>query len=131
MNNLTAFAIRNTTTVYVLVVLMVLYGITAYFGLPKQQDPGFTIRAAVVTTQVMPGPWTPAMKAELFHDIEAVIRDATKMPRTDPGSDFWMTITEVPEGGWGYGGSPVSIAALAPAFTEDRQHRIRAYLDGR
>jgi phenylpyruvate tautomerase PptA (4-oxalocrotonate tautomerase family) len=86
-------------------------------------------KAAVVTTQVMAGPWTPAMKAEVFRRIEEIVRDATDMPKSGAGADFWMTITEVPEGGWGLGGSPVSIGRLAPVFAEDRQRRIRAYLD--
>ena len=88
-------------------------------------------RSVLVTTQVMAGPWTDEMKSEIFGEVETVLRDALDMPRKEPGSDFWMTITEVPEGGWGYGGRPASIAALAPVFTEDRQARIRDYLSSR
>jgi len=94
-------------------------------------EAGTSGKAAVVTTQVMAGPWTPAMKAEIFERVEAIVRDATGMQRSGAGGDFWMTIVEVPEGGWGLGGSPVSIARLAPVFAEDRQQRIQRYLDER
>lgn len=87
-------------------------------------------KAALVTTQVMAGPWTPELKAEIFRRIEEIVRDAAQMPKAGAGADFWMTIVEVPEGGWGLGGRPVSIGSLAPVFTEDRQARIRAHLDG-
>lgn len=102
-----------------------------YMGDAPMADAGGHGRAAVVTTRVMAGPWTDEMKAELFARIEDVIRDAADMPKSGNGSDFWMTILEVPEGGWGYGGQPVSIGSLAPVFTEDRQERIRAYLEGK
>lgn len=60
-----------------------------------------------------------------FAEVE-VGRDAPEVR-----GDFWMTILEVPEGGWGYGGRAVSIGSLAPAFAEDRRERIHSYLDGR
>ena len=101
-----------------------------YVGGASMVEAGESGRAALVTAQVMAGPWTPEMKARLFQDIEEVVRDAADMPRNDPGADFWMTIVEVPEGGWGYGGKPVSIGSLAPAFAADRQERIREYLAG-
>ncbi len=48
--NLTKLAIHNNRTTLVLVFLLFISGVLAYFQLPKQQDPGFTIRAAVITT---------------------------------------------------------------------------------
>ena len=47
--NITEFAIRNNRLTYFLVLLLILFGINAYFSLPKAEDPGFTIRTAVVT----------------------------------------------------------------------------------
>ena len=87
-------------------------------------------RAAVVQAQVMAGPWNAEMKAELFARLEEAVREVVDMPKRGAGSDFWMTFVEVPEGGWGLGGRVVSIADLAPIFTEDRQGRIGAYLAG-
>ncbi len=85
-------------------------------------------RSAVIQTQVMAGPWTNEMKAALFARLETIVRDVAEMPKQGTGADFWMTIVEVPEGGWGVGGRAVSIGRLAPVFTEDRQARIRDYL---
>lgn len=85
-------------------------------------------RAVIIQTQVMAGPWTPDMKAQLYERVESILRDELDMPRPRGGGDIWMTIVEVPEGGWGVGGKPVSIGALAPAFAEDRRARIDAYL---
>jgi len=49
--NITRFAIANDRTVVVLVLVLFLIGISAFFSLPKQQDPGFTIRTAVINTR--------------------------------------------------------------------------------
>ena len=100
-----------------------------YVGGAPMVEAGPSGRAVLVTTRVMAGPWTNEMKAQLFHDLEEVLREALDMPRAEPGADFWMTIVEVPEGAWGYGGKPVSIATLAPVFTDDRKERIGAYLE--
>jgi phenylpyruvate tautomerase PptA (4-oxalocrotonate tautomerase family) len=94
-------------------------------------EAGSSGRAAIVTTQVMAGPWNDAMKAALFARIEQAVRDVAQMPRAGSGADLWMTFVEVPEGSWGLGGRPVSIERLAPVFSDDRQARIRAYLTDR
>ncbi len=76
--NLTGFAIRNNTTIIVLTVLMAAYGVITYFQLPKQQDPGFTIRAAVVITQ-LPGA-SPARVEQLVTDkIEKAIQEIPEL----------------------------------------------------
>ncbi len=85
-------------------------------------------RAAIVTAQVMSGPWSDEMKSSLFERLETVVREVAEIPRQGAGADVWMTIVEIPEGGFALGGRPVSIARLAPVFSEDRQDRIRAYL---
>jgi len=94
-------------------------------------DAGPSERAAVIQAQVMAGPWNDAMKAELFARLETAVREVAGMGKRGAGADFWMTFVEVPEGGWGLGGRAVSIADLAPVFTEDRQERIRSYLASR
>jgi phenylpyruvate tautomerase PptA (4-oxalocrotonate tautomerase family) len=94
-------------------------------------EAGSSGRAAIVTIQVMAGPWNDAMKATLFTRIEQAVRDVAQMPRAGTGADLWMTFVEVPEGSWGLGGRPVSIERLAPVFSDDRQARIRAYLTDR
>ena len=49
--NLTQFAIGNNRTLLVLVLAMFIAGVLAFVSLPKQQDPGFTIRTAVISTR--------------------------------------------------------------------------------
>ena len=49
--NLTRIAINNDRTVLTLIGILFLFGLQSFFSLPKQQDPGFTIRAAVVSTR--------------------------------------------------------------------------------
>ncbi len=86
-------------------------------------------KAAVVTAQVMAGPWTPGMKSELFASVETIVREIADMPRETGGMNFWMTIVEVPEGAWGVDGRPVSIGSLAPVFADDQKQRIVQHLD--
>ena len=85
-------------------------------------------KAAILKAQVMAGPWNDAMKAELHQRLEAIVREVADMPREGRGSEFWMTIVEVENGGWSVGGVPVSIADIAPVFAEDRKARIKDYL---
>jgi multidrug efflux pump len=49
--NLTQIAVNNNRTLLVLVFALFITGVSAFFSLPKQQDPGFTIRAAVISTR--------------------------------------------------------------------------------
>ncbi len=49
--NLTQIAVTNNRTLLVLVLALFLTGISSFFSLPKQQDPGFTIRTAVISTR--------------------------------------------------------------------------------
>ncbi len=76
--NLTGFAIRNNTTVMVLTILMVAYGVITYFQLPKQQDPGFTIRAAVVTAQ-LPGASPQRIEQLVTDKIEKAIQELPEL----------------------------------------------------
>lgn len=100
-----------------------------WIGTERAVEVGPSGRAALVTVRVMAGPWTNEMKAELFLRAEAIVREVAAMPREGDGRDFWMTFVEVPEGAWGLGGRTVSIADLAPVFTDDRQARIRKHLE--
>ena len=74
------------------------------------------------------------LHAQSFSDFtdtvkEKILREVAEMPKEGNGSDIWMTFLEVPEGSWGLGGQTVSIEALSPLFTADRQSRIRKYLE--
>ena len=76
--NLTAFAIRNNTTVIVLTIIMAIYGIYTYFQLPKQQDPGFTIRAAVIITQ-FPGASPERVEQLVTDKIEKAVQEIPEL----------------------------------------------------
>ena len=77
--NITQFAINNNRVTIILVVLLVLFGISSYFDLPKAQDPGFIIRAAQITTY-FPGA-SPSRVENLVTDkIEKAIQE---MPEID------------------------------------------------
>ena len=76
--NLTGFAIRNNITVMVLTVIMVVYGVVSYFQLPKQQDPGFTIRAAVVQT-MLPGASPQRIEQLVTDKIEKAIQEIPEL----------------------------------------------------
>ena len=79
MAGVTNAAVRYHAVVYTLTALVVLYGTIAYFNLPKQQDPGFTIRAAVITTR-FPGA-SPVRVEQLVTDrIEQAVQE---MPELD------------------------------------------------
>ncbi len=77
--SLTSAAIEKNRVTLVLVVLVVLSGALAYANLPKAQDPGFTIRTAVVTTR-MPGASPERMELLVTDKIEKKIQE---MPEVD------------------------------------------------
>ncbi len=88
---LTAFAVKNHVTVFVLVALLSMTGIMNYISLPKQQDPGFTIRTAVVTT-VFPGA-SPQRVEELVTDqIEEIIQEIPELDNVTSESRNGLSI---------------------------------------
>ena len=90
---LTAFALRNHVTVIVLVVLLSITGVMNYFSLPKQQDPGFTIRTAVVTTE-FPGA-NPMRVEQLVSDrIEEIIQEIPELDNVTSESRTGISIVK-------------------------------------
>ncbi|MBC2715972.1 MAG: efflux RND transporter permease subunit [Desulfobacteraceae bacterium] len=85
--NITEFAIRNNRLTYFLVLLLVLFGINAYFSLPKAEDPGFTIRTAVVTAY-LPGASPERVEQLVTDKVEQVIQ---QMPELDNVSSDTQT----------------------------------------
>jgi multidrug efflux pump len=76
---LTRTAIERNRITLTVIVLAVLAGMFAYQGIPKAQDPGFTIRTAVVTTR-FPGA-SPQRVEELVTD--KIEKKAQEMPEVD------------------------------------------------
>jgi len=88
---LTALALKNQVTMLVLVVLLSITGIANYFSLPKQQDPGFTIRTAVVTTK-FPGA-NPTRVEQLVTDrIEEIIQEIPELDNVTSESRTGISI---------------------------------------
>ncbi|MEM6603507.1 MAG: efflux RND transporter permease subunit, partial [Pseudomonadota bacterium] len=91
---LTAFAIKNNITVLVIVVLLALAGISSYFSLPKQQDPGFIIRTAVVTT-IFPGA-NPGRVEQLVTDpLEEVLQEIPEVDNITSKSRSGISIINI------------------------------------
>lgn len=66
MKSMTEFAIKNNRITLVTAFILMLAGLVAYTTLPKAQDPGFTVRIALITTQ-FPGA-SPERVEELVSD---------------------------------------------------------------
>lgn len=88
---LTAFAMKNSVTVVVVVVMLSIAGISSYFSLPKQQDPGFIIRSALITT-VFPGA-NPSRVEQLVTDpIEEVLQEIPELDSVESKSRNGVSI---------------------------------------
>ena len=77
--NLTQFAFRYDRVVYILITLLIVSGILAYYQLPKARDPGFIIRAAVITT-TLSGASPERMELLVTDKLEKKIQE---MPEVD------------------------------------------------
>lgn len=77
--NITGLAIEKNRVTFVVVAILLLSGISAYFALPKAQDPGFTVRSAVVTTR-LPGASPERIELLVTDKIE---KKAQEMPQVD------------------------------------------------
>ena len=91
MAGITRLAIRNNTVVYTLVGLLLIYGAIAFVNLPKQQDPGFTIRAAVVTAR-LPGASSLRVEQLVTDRLEQAIQEISELhnvvSESRPGFSF-------------------------------------------
>ncbi|RZV38702.1 MAG: efflux RND transporter permease subunit, partial [Chromatiales bacterium] len=77
--NLTGVAINKNRITLTIVALAVIAGIVAYGTLPKAQDPGFTVRTAVITTR-FPGASPERVELLVTDKIEKKIQE---MPEID------------------------------------------------
>ena len=77
--SLTAVAIAKNRVTLTIVALLVLSGAFAFQSLPKAQDPGFTVRTAVITTR-FPGASPERVELLVTDKIEKKIQE---MPEID------------------------------------------------
>ncbi|MDJ0939451.1 MAG: efflux RND transporter permease subunit [Woeseiaceae bacterium] len=76
---LTQLAIEQNRITLTVIVIIVLSGVFAYQGIPKAQDPGFTIRTAVITTR-FPGASPERVEQLVTDKIEKKVQE---MPEVD------------------------------------------------
>ena len=99
-----------------------------WMGLKPAIETHPSAKAVVIDARVMAGPWNAAMKEELFASLDTVVREVLEIPTSDPGTNIWITLSEIPKDSFCVGGKVVSISQLSPFFTSDRQQRISEYL---
>ena len=78
MGNITEFAIRNNRITLTLAFILIVAGITSYLHLPKAQDPGFTIRVALITTQ-FPGANPERVEKLISDKIESALQSMPEL----------------------------------------------------
>jgi multidrug efflux pump subunit AcrB len=92
--NVTRLALTKRTVMTVLLVLGIVAGLATYFTLPRQEDPGFTVRAAVVTA-FYPGA-TPQEVEKLVTDpLEEEIGEIPELEFVDSESRSGASVIQV------------------------------------
>jgi multidrug efflux pump len=92
--DLTRFALERRVVTGVLVVVLVIAGLQAFFGLPRSEDPGFIIRVALVTTY-FPGA-SPERVEELVTDkLEKAIQEIPEVDFISSESKTGVSIVYV------------------------------------
>ena len=76
--NLTKFALEKRTVTSTLIVILVLAGLRAYVDLPRQMDPGFIVRTAMITTN-FPGASPERVEQLITDPIEKVIQEIPEL----------------------------------------------------
>ena len=92
--NITRWAIENNRVTIAAVLSLVFSGMAAYVALPKAQDPGFTIRSALVTTR-FPGA-SPQRVEELVTDtLEERIQEMPELDEVTSDSRAGLSVITV------------------------------------
>ncbi|MFA9469997.1 MAG: efflux RND transporter permease subunit [Deltaproteobacteria bacterium] len=80
--NLTDFSLRNRTLILVLTLVTVYAGMKSFNGLPRLEDPEFTIKEALVITQY-PGATAYEVEEEVSDELELAIQKLGKIKRIE------------------------------------------------
>jgi len=75
---ITEFCLDNQTTTLVLTFVMIVAGLSAYQNMGRLEDPEFTIKDAVITTQY-PGASAQAVEEEVTDEIETAIQQLAQL----------------------------------------------------
>jgi multidrug efflux pump len=76
--NLTKFALERRTVTGTLIAVLIFAGIGAYFDAPRQMDPGFIIRTAMITTY-FPGASPERVEQLITDPIEKVVQEIPQL----------------------------------------------------
>lgn len=76
--NITEIAIKRKIVTYTIFLLLIISGISAYFGMEKAEDPGFEIKTATIST-VWPGASTTQMDELVSGEIEKILQDIEEL----------------------------------------------------
>ena len=76
--NLTKFALERRTVTGTLIAVLIFAGIGAYFDAPRQMDPGFIIRTAMITTY-FPGASPERVEQLITDPIEKVVQEIPEL----------------------------------------------------
>jgi len=76
--NITRLAITNNRTTFMLLLVIIFFGVNAYKNMPKDYDPGFIIRSAQVITQ-FPGASPERIELLITDKLERVIQEIPEL----------------------------------------------------
>lgn len=76
--NITEIAIKRKIVTYTIFLLLIISGISAYFGMEKAEDPGFEIKTATIST-VWPGASTAQMDELVSGELEKILQDIEEL----------------------------------------------------
>ena len=92
--NITRMAITNNRTTYMLLLVIVFFGINAFKNMPKDYDPGFIIRTAQVITQ-FPGASPQRVEMLVTDKLERVIQELPELDFVKSESRTGISIISV------------------------------------
>ena len=76
--NITRYAIENNRITIVALLVIILIGVSAYVNMPRNEDPGFTIRTALVRT-AFPGASPERVEQLVTDKLEKVIQEIPEL----------------------------------------------------
>ncbi|MEJ2669227.1 MAG: efflux RND transporter permease subunit [Gammaproteobacteria bacterium] len=92
--NLTRVAIENNRTTWVLLIVMLVAGVSAYYQLPRDYDPGFLVRMAQVVT-TFPGASPERVEQLVTDKLEKVIQEIPELDSVVSESRTGISIIKV------------------------------------
>ncbi len=92
--NITRMAITNNRTTFMLLIVILFFGVNAYKNMPKDYDPGFIIRTAQVITQ-FPGASPERVEMLITDKLERVIQELPELDFVKSESRTGISIISV------------------------------------